>query len=128
MAKITRRRFLQVSGMSVAALSAARVPVFGQARRRVLVIGGGWGGATAAKYIRLTDPSIEVTLLEPNKEFISCPFSNLVVAGVESLKGLTLNYNGLRKHGVKIRHEAAAAIEPDKKRVRVGRDHSNTTG
>ena len=122
MSKITRRRFLQVSGMSVAMLGAAQVPVFGQARRRVLVIGGGWGGATAAKYIRLTDPSIEVTLLEPNKEFISCPFSNLVVAGVESLKSLTLNYNGLRKHGVKIRHEAAAAIEPDKKRVRVGKD------
>ena len=108
--------------MSVATLSAAQVPVFGQARRRVLVIGGGWGGATAAKYVRLTDPSIEVTLLEPNKEFISCPFSNLVLAGVESLKSLTLNYNGLRKHGVKIRHEAAAAIEPDKKRVRVGKD------
>ena len=53
MAKITRRRFLQVSGMSVAVLGAARVPVFGQARRRVLVIGGGWGGATAAKYVRL---------------------------------------------------------------------------
>ena len=122
MARFTRRRFLQVSGMGVAALSAARVPVFGQARRRVLVIGGGWGGATAAKYMRLTDPSIEVTVLEPNKEFISCPFSNLVVAGVESLKSLTLNYSGLRKHGVKIRHEAAAAIEPDKKRVRVGRD------
>lgn len=122
MTNVSRRRFLQVSGMSVAALGASQVPVFGQARRRVLVIGGGWGGATAAKYVRLTDPSIEVTLLEPNKEFISCPFSNLVLAGVESLKSLTLNYNGLRKHGVKIRHEAAAAIEPDKKRVRVGKD------
>ena len=44
------------------------------------------------------------------------------MAGVESLKSLTLNYNGLRKHGVNIRHEAAAAIEPDKKRVRVGKD------
>jgi NADPH-dependent 2,4-dienoyl-CoA reductase/sulfur reductase-like enzyme len=99
-----------------------RAPVFGQARRRVIVIGGGWGGATAAKYVRLTDPSVDVTLLEPNKEFISCPFSNLVLAGVESLKNLTLNYNGLRKHGVKIRHELAAAIEPDKRRVRVGKD------
>jgi NADPH-dependent 2,4-dienoyl-CoA reductase/sulfur reductase-like enzyme len=93
-----------------------------EARRRVIVIGGGWGGATAAKYVRLTDPSIAVTLLEPSKEFISCPFSNLVLAGVESLKNLTMNYNGLRKHGVKIRHEAAAAIEPDKKRVRVDKD------
>ena len=71
-----------------------------EAKRSVVVIGGGWGGATAAKYIRLYDPSIEVTLLEPNKEFISCPFSNLVLAGVENLKNLTMNYNGLRKHGV----------------------------
>jgi sulfide dehydrogenase [flavocytochrome c] flavoprotein chain len=94
-----------------------------EAKRKVVVIGGGWGGATAAKYIRLTDPSIEVTLLEPNKEFVSCPFSNLVLAGIESLKNLTMNYNGLRKHGVKIRHEAAMAIEPDKKRIRVGKDN-----
>jgi NADPH-dependent 2,4-dienoyl-CoA reductase/sulfur reductase-like enzyme len=86
------------------------------------VIGGGWGGATAAKYIRLTDPSIEVTLLEPNKEFISCPFSNLVLAGVESLKNLTLSYDGLKRHGVRVRHETAVAIDPDKRRVRVGRD------
>ena len=122
MNQLSRRQFLKSSGLGVAALGAMQVPVFGQARRRVIVIGGGWGGATAAKYLRLTDPTIEVTLLEPNKEFISCPFSNLVLAGVESLKNLTMNYNGLRKHGVIIRHEAAVAIEPDKKRVRVGKD------
>lgn len=121
MNQISRRRFLKVGGMSIAALGTLHVASFAQARRRVVVIGGGWGGATAAKYIRLTDPSIEVTLLEPNTEFISCPFSNLVLAGVESLKNLTMNYNGLRKHGVRIRHEAAATIEPDKKRVRVGK-------
>jgi NADPH-dependent 2,4-dienoyl-CoA reductase/sulfur reductase-like enzyme len=90
--------------------------------RKVIVIGGGWGGATAAKYIRLADPSIEVTLLEPNKEFISCPFSNLVLSGVESLKRLTVGYDGLKKHGVKIRHETATAIDPDKRRVRVGKN------
>jgi sulfide dehydrogenase [flavocytochrome c] flavoprotein subunit len=122
MKQLSRRQFLKTSGLGIAALGAMQVPVFGQARRRVIVIGGGWGGATAAKYLRLTDPTIEVTLLEPNKEFISCPFSNLVLAGVESLKNLTMNYNGLRKHGVIFRHEAAVAIEPDKKRVRVGKD------
>ena len=88
--------------------------------RRVVVVGGGWGGATAAKYVRLHDPSIEVILLEPNREFVSCPFSNLVLSGVESIDTLTLGYDGLRAHGVKIRHEAATAIEPDTKRVRVG--------
>ena len=122
MKQLSRRQFLKTSGLGVAAFSAMRAPAFGQARRRVIVIGGGWGGATAAKYLRLTDPAIEVTLLEPNKEFISCPFSNLVLAGVESLKNLTMTYDGLRKHGVRIRHEAAAAIEPDKRRVRVGKD------
>jgi len=122
MKQLSRRQFLRTSGLGVAAFGAMQAPLFGQARRRVIVIGGGWGGATAAKYLRLIDPSIEVTLLEPNKEFISCPFSNLVLAGVESLKNLTLTYDGLRKHGVRIRHEAAMAIEPDKKRVRVGKD------
>ena len=123
MHKISRRVFLKASGASAAMLGLGGLPSFAaEAKRRVIVIGGGWGGATAAKYIRLNDPSIEVTLLEPNKEFISCPFSNLVLAGVEQLKTLTINYNGLRKHGVRIRHEAAAAIEPDKRRVRVGKD------
>ena len=122
MTKLSRRRLLHLGGIGIAALAGSQIPAFGQARRRVVVIGGGWGGATAAKYIRLTDPSIEVTLLEPNKEFISCPFSNLVVAGVEDLKTLTMNYNGLRKYGVKLRHEMASAIDAEKKQVRVGKD------
>ena len=122
MTKLSRRRFLHLGGIGIPALAGSQIPAFGQARRRVVVIGGGWGGATAAKYIRLTDPSIEVTLLEPNKEFISCPFSNLVVAGVEDLKTLTMNYNGLRKYGVKLRHEMASAIDAEKKQVRVGKD------
>ena len=123
MKTLTRREFLKASGMSVALLGTGGVSSFAaDAKRRVVVIGGGWGGATAAKYIRLGDSSIEVTLLEPNKEFISCPFSNLVLSGVESLKNLTVPYDGLRKRGVRIRHEAASAIEPDQKRVRVGKD------
>jgi NADPH-dependent 2,4-dienoyl-CoA reductase/sulfur reductase-like enzyme len=120
MKSMKRRDFLKTVGLSLAFVGVPSIAA--QTKRRVIVVGGGWGGATAAKYLRLSDPSIDVTLLEPNKEFISCPFSNLVLAGVESLKNLTLNYNGLRKHGVRVRHEAAAAIEPDKQRVRVGKD------
>jgi sulfide dehydrogenase [flavocytochrome c] flavoprotein subunit len=124
MKNLTRRDFLKTTGLTVATLSSGVLTSFAaEAKRRVIVIGGGWGGATAAKYIRLTDPSVAVTLLEPNKEFISCPFSNLVVSGVESLKNLTMGYNGLKKYGVQIRHEVAGAIEPDKKRVRVGKDY-----
>jgi len=123
MGTLNRRQFLKATGVTLAAVGAGALPAWGaQARRRVVVIGGGWGGATAAKYLRLHDSSLDVTLLEPNKEFISCPFSNLVVAGVENLKTLTLSYSGLRKYGVRMRHEAASAIDPDKKQVRVGKD------
>jgi NADPH-dependent 2,4-dienoyl-CoA reductase/sulfur reductase-like enzyme len=124
MKNITRRDFLRTSGIGIAILGTGGIDAFAADAkgRKVVVIGGGWGGATAAKYIRLADPSIEVTLLEPNKEFISCPFSNLVLSGVESLKRLTVGYDGLKKHGVRIRHEAATAIDPDKRRVHAGKD------
>jgi sulfide dehydrogenase [flavocytochrome c] flavoprotein subunit len=91
MKRMTRRDFLKTTSVAAAAMGCGALSSFAaDARRRVVVIGGGWGGATAAKYIRLAEPSIEVTLLEPSKEFISCPFSNLVLSGVESLKSLTM--------------------------------------
>jgi NADPH-dependent 2,4-dienoyl-CoA reductase/sulfur reductase-like enzyme len=87
---------------------------------RVVVIGGGWGGSSAAKYVRLADPSIEVILYEPNRTFVSCPFSNLVLSGVRTIDSLTFDYAKLQKHGVQVRHETVTAIEPASRRVRVG--------
>jgi NADPH-dependent 2,4-dienoyl-CoA reductase/sulfur reductase-like enzyme len=128
MARVTRRQFLRTSGTGLGLLltgaAAFAAPLKGnfapKTGRRVVVIGGGWGGATAAKYVRLGDPSIEVVLLEPNEQFVSCPFSNLVLSGVRTIESLTRGYDGLRRHGVQIFHEEAAAIEPDRRRVRVG--------
>src|SRR6184192_790195 len=124
MAQSTRREFLRTSWAGLGLLAAGCAPKvsdFAQKPgRRVVVIGGGWGGASAAKYVRLADPSIEVVLLEPTREFVSCPFSNLVLSGVRSIDGLTFGYGGLRSHGVRVYHEAASAIEPDVRRVRVG--------
>ncbi len=120
MTTLSRRQFLEL--LAVAGVAGCATTVGSKAGRRVVVIGGGWGGATAAKYVRLADPSIEVVLLEPNREFVSCPFSNLVLSGVESIEKLTFGYDGLRRYGVRVVHQAATAIEPDKKRVRVGDD------
>jgi cytochrome c553 len=86
----------------------------------VVIIGGGWGGATAAKYVKAADPSLEVVLLEPNRRFVSCPFSNLVLSGLRTLDSLTMGYDGLRRRGVRILHESAIALEPDRRRVRIG--------
>src|SRR5437867_6572682 len=128
MSDITRRDFLRASGVGLgvgllggcATTMTTKGDFAPKSGRRVVVVGGGWGGATAAKYVRLADPSIEVVLLEPNKQFVSCPFSNLVLSGVRSIDGLTFGYGGLRNHGVRIYHESASAIEPDTGRVRVG--------
>ncbi len=100
--------------------AAARGVTAPRSGRRVVVVGGGWGGATAARYVRLHDPSIEVVLLEPSRRFVSCPFSNLVLSGVRTLDSLTFDYDGLRRHGVKVVHEAATAIDPPARRVRIG--------
>jgi NADPH-dependent 2,4-dienoyl-CoA reductase/sulfur reductase-like enzyme len=122
----TRRQFLRATGLGLAAgalggcASAVRGDFAPKAGKRVVVVGGGWGGATAAKYVRLGDPSIEVILLEPNKHFISCPFSNLVLSGVRTLDSMTFDYGRLRGHGVRVLHEMATAIEPAARRVRVG--------
>ncbi len=127
----SRREFLKTSaigaglgllgGAGVAGCAATVKGDFApKSGQRVVVIGGGWGGATAAKYVRLLDPKIEVILIEPNREFVSCPFSNLVLSGVRKIESLTFTYAGLRRNGVRIIHETAAAIESDRKRVRVG--------
>jgi NADPH-dependent 2,4-dienoyl-CoA reductase/sulfur reductase-like enzyme len=128
MTRLTRREFLGTSGKGVGTLMAGalagcattRGEIAPTAGRRVVVVGGGWGGATAARYLRTADPSIEVVLLEPNRRFVSCPFSNLVLSGARSLGSLTFGYGGLREAGVKVRHETASALEPDARRVRVG--------
>ena len=127
MTQSSRREFLRTSSWAgiglLAAGCAPKVSDFAQKPgRRVVVIGGGWGGTSAAKYVRLADPSIEVVLLEPNKEFVSCPFSNLVLSGVRTIESLTFNYDRLRAHGVKVLHETATMIEPAARRVRVGTD------
>jgi NADPH-dependent 2,4-dienoyl-CoA reductase/sulfur reductase-like enzyme len=129
MRAVTRRAFLRTSGLGLGVLAggalagcAASVKGDFAPKRgpRVVVIGGGWGGATAAKYVRQYDPGVEVILIEPNRQFVSCPFSNLVLAGLRTIDSLTMGYEGLRKHGVRIIHETASAIEPDQKRVRLG--------
>ena len=117
------RRQILLAGVAgtTASLAGCASVVTGKPIARVVVIGGGFGGATAAKYIRLWEPRIEVTLVERNPEFISCPISNLVVAGYRQLSEITLPYDGLAKHGVRLVRDEATAIDFEKKQVRLAR-------
>jgi NADPH-dependent 2,4-dienoyl-CoA reductase/sulfur reductase-like enzyme len=80
---------------------------------RVVVIGGGFGGATAAKYIKRADPAIDVTLIEPKSTFYTCPFSNLVLAGERSLDQIGHHFDELQQvYGVKVIQEWATDVDP----------------
>jgi sulfite dehydrogenase len=112
-----RRDFLKLAGAVSVAGCATPTP----AKARVVVIGGGYGGATAAKYIRLWDPSIDVVLVERDATFMSCPISNLVLAGYSSMDQISRGYDGLRRYGVQVVQDEVTAIDAAKKSVRLAR-------
>ena len=125
-----RRSFLKLIGAG-AGLGAASVmtgcaglgmegPTGG---RRVVVVGGGYGGTIAAKYIRMMDKSIEVVLIERNDHFVSCPFSNLYLGGLlKDLSSLTINYDKLAaNHGIKFVQAEVTGVDAAAKLVRTSR-------
>jgi NADPH-dependent 2,4-dienoyl-CoA reductase/sulfur reductase-like enzyme len=114
-----RRDFLKVSG-AAAALAATGCATTGDgAKARVVVIGGGFGGATAAKYVRLWGPSIEVVLVEREADFVSCPMSNLVYGGSKTMKDITYGYSGLKRYGVQVVRDTAFEVNTSTKTVRL---------
>ena len=114
-----RRSFLQTSAaislLGLGACATTSIP----AKAKVVVIGGGYGGATAAKYVRLlSDYKIDVVLVEPNASFVSCPISNLVLGGSKQLADITTPYAALaRNHGVTIVRDMAASVDTARKTV-----------
>ena len=113
---LSRRRFVrQLATLTAgAAVASTRSRAFAAAGR-VVVVGGGFGGATAAKYIRMWAPDVQVTLVERNREFISCPLSNRILAGQIELVDLTRGYGALSsKYGIDVVYDEAVGINPDK--------------
>jgi sulfite dehydrogenase len=126
MPPLSRREFLRSSG-AVAAASllpgCATAPSSSQKSiGRVVVVGGGFGGATAARYLRTwSGGAIEVILVEREAEFVSCPASNLVLGGSRTLADLTRGYAKLGEHGVHVVRDEATRIDAEKKRVSLKR-------
>jgi sulfite dehydrogenase len=120
MSAFNRRDFLKFSavGASLGLAGCAATPPAPKTIGRVVVIGGGYGGATAAKYLRLwSGGTVEVTLVERNAQFVSCPISNLVLGGSRRMEDITHGYQGLREHGVQVVRDEVAAIDSDRKRI-----------
>jgi NADPH-dependent 2,4-dienoyl-CoA reductase/sulfur reductase-like enzyme len=116
----TRRDLLKLTAAASAVGTLGACATGGGSKGKVVVVGGGWGGATAAKYTRMwSEGTIDVTLVEPSRTFVSCPISNLVIGGSRKLDELTLSYDGLRRHGVNVVHDTVTAIDAERKQVRL---------
>jgi sulfide dehydrogenase [flavocytochrome c] flavoprotein chain len=122
---IQRRDFLKAMAAAGFGAAASSLPgcatMGGGAGGKVVVVGAGYGGATAAKYLRMwSDGRIDVTVVEPNPEFISCPLSNLVIGGSKQIADVTVSYDNLAKrHGVKVVRDTAVAVDPEKRTVKL---------
>ena len=120
-----RRQLIQTASVGAAVASSGLLggcaSTAGGKGPKVVVIGGGYGGATAAKYIRMwSDYGISVTLVEPNPTFISCPISNLVLGGVKTMADITTPYDNLgKRHGVQMVRDMVTSIDPEKRLVRL---------
>jgi len=125
MTNIQRRAFIRMAGGAAVLGATLGFPslVLG-APRRVVVIGGGVGGCTAAKYLRKLDPNLAVTLIETKPSYTSCFMSNEVLSGDRTLQSLTFNYDGLRRHGVEVVRDTVVGIDPVKKTVQTAGGNS----
>ena len=121
MSMTTRRTFIKTIGITggAVALGGSGLLLSGCGKKagpEVVVIGGGFGGASCAKTLRQLDPNLKVTLVERDARFITCPFSNTVIGGFNSMDYITHDYTALRdKHGVNVVQGNVVAIDPETK-------------
>jgi sulfide dehydrogenase [flavocytochrome c] flavoprotein subunit len=114
----SRRDVLKLAGAITVAGIIPRARA--QARGKIVVVGGGFGGATCARYLLRAAPGLDVTLVEPNAQFATCPFSNTVLGGINGMDFITHGFDGLRRHGVNVVQDSVTQITSDAKVLRLG--------
>ena len=113
---LTRRDAARGIAATVAA-SAMRCPSFAQSAARIAVIGGGFAGASCARALRRLDPGLQVTLIEPNRSFAACPFSNEVIGGLREMEAQLFGYERIAAEGVSVVAQAAVKVDPQARSI-----------
>ena len=113
MNQFSRRKFLKLMAGSSALLSASGL-LSGCGKgnsARIVIIGGGFGGSTCAKYLQRFDSSLDITLVESSTPFITCPFSNMVINGMQSMDTISHDYSAQKGRGINVVHARAQVID-----------------
>lgn len=119
--RVTRRQFGGLAAGAVAFSGVRRAPAFAQAAAKIVVIGGGPGGATVANRLNAAGAGLDVTLVEPKETYTTCFYSNLYLGGFRSFQSLTHNYEGIKKRGIKVVQDMAASIDTTAKTVKLAK-------
>jgi sulfide dehydrogenase [flavocytochrome c] flavoprotein subunit len=114
MAPLTRRKFTTLAVLTAASVA---MPALAQSPARVVVIGGGFGGAGCARALRRLAPKLQVTLIEPERTYTACPFSNQVIAGLRGIEAQRFGYDKVAAAGVTVVAQAAAKVDPQGRTV-----------
>ncbi|MCA3432104.1 MAG: FAD-dependent oxidoreductase, partial [Roseomonas sp.] len=115
---LSRRAFLAAAALP-AALAAPRIAHAQAGAGRVVIIGGGFGGASAARFARDNFPTLDITLIERSRSFTTCPYGNLVLAGRRDMNSITFGYEKLAARGVRVVHQSVVAVDAAAKQVRL---------
>jgi sulfide dehydrogenase [flavocytochrome c] flavoprotein subunit len=117
---LSRRNAIKTAVAGAAGLAAmGMMPLASAAAgKKVVIVGGGIGGATAAKYLRIYDKTIEVTLIEANPDYHTCFMSNEVITGFRKMSSIKFGYAGLKAHGVNVVHDLVTDIDAAGKTVK----------
>src|ERR1700719_2866896 len=116
----SRRQFVAAAVAGTCGSVLPRPLIAQGAQPRIVVIGGGFAGATAARFLKRPDPRLDATLVEPNPIFSACPFSNEVIAGRRDMRTQLFGYNRIAGEGVVVVHQAATAIDGRARSVTLG--------
>ncbi|RIJ24574.1 cytochrome C [Henriciella barbarensis] len=115
-----KRRDVLAGLAGTAALPLLSSPALAQSQPRIVIVGGGFGGAAAARYVKTYLPGASVTLIEPQARYTACPFSNLVIAGLRSLEAQQFGYDNLKAIGIKVIGDRAEDVDAGARTVTLG--------
>lgn len=121
MTNISRRSFIKTAaGLAAVGTFGVGFSSIGRsaAKGRVVIVGAGYGGAIAARYLLMEDPALDVVLVEQDAKYVSCPLSDEVLSGERTMESLTFGFHGLASHGVKVMHDKVTGIDPQARKVR----------
>jgi sulfide dehydrogenase [flavocytochrome c] flavoprotein subunit len=123
MSKITRREFALIAAGASAAAAASDLirPAYGAGPAKIVIVGGGPGGASVASRLKAADASLDVTLIEPKDKYTTCFYSNLYIGGFRSFNSITHDYEGVKKRGITVISDTATAIDTTAKTVTLAR-------